>query len=86
MKSLKLVTVAIISLFIAGCATTGDGVKWKCTANNIVNFQYNGSDYAMIHLSGYDYGNRYKVEKNAKGTEARGTTTDGTPFVCSKEK
>jgi hypothetical protein len=39
---------------------------------------------AMIHLQGYSSGGSYKVEKNAAGTEAKGVTADGTPFLCAK--
>jgi hypothetical protein len=52
----------------------------------MVNSYYYGSDTAMIHLQGYSSGGNYKVAKNAQGTEATGTTANGTPFTCVKAR
>ncbi len=74
----------VVLAVMTGCATTGDGGRWTCAADGMQSGSYDGSEYANIHLRGYSYGGRYKVEKNADGTEAKGTTRDGTPFVCKK--
>jgi hypothetical protein len=71
---------------ISGCASTGDGAIWECSAQGLVNSHYTGSDSAMIHLQGFSSGGNYKVSKNAQGTEATGTTGNGTPFKCVKTK
>lgn len=86
MRVMKLNLLVLAASTLAGCATTGDGASWKCSANGLVNSGYDGSDWAMIHLQGYPNGGNYKVTKNAQGTEAKGTTKDGTPFTCEKSK
>jgi len=50
----------------------------------LVNAHYTGSGTAMIHLQGFSSGGSYTVTKNAQGTEATGTTANGTPFTCIK--
>ena len=75
---------AFVVLALSACAT-GDGQRWTCTAPKLVNAQYVGGPTAMVHLSGYAYGNSYPVTKNATATEARGSTSDGTPFVCTAQ-
>jgi hypothetical protein len=80
--SLLVLTIATIS----GCATTGDGASWRCSAQGLVNSYYTGSDSAMIHLQGFPSGGNYKVTKNAQDTEASGTTANGTPFTCVKSR
>lgn len=83
-KKMALVFSTLLGATLAGCATGGDGAAWKCSAKGLVNSNYNGSSMAMIHLQGYSSGGSYKVEKNAAGTEAKGVTADGTPFLCAK--
>lgn len=75
--------IAVIG-WVTGCATSGAGSGWTCTAQGLVNSYYTGSETAMIHLQGYSSGGTYKVTKNAQGTEATGSTADGTPFKCLK--
>jgi len=86
MRTMKFLLVVLAVGTVSGCATTGDGATWKCTAQGLVNSYYTGSDSAMIHLQGFSYGGSYKVTKNAQGTEATGTTANGTPFTCVKTK
>lgn|GEM_PF-2056655 len=74
----------MLVLAIAGCAASGDGATWTCTANGLISASYNGSDYAQVHLQGYTTGGSYKVALNAPRTEAAGTTANGTPFKCVK--
>lgn len=76
--------IALTAIAISGCATTGDGASWKCSAQGLVNAHYTGSGTAMIHLQGFSSGGSYTVTKNAQGTEATGTTANGTPFTCIK--
>jgi hypothetical protein len=76
--------VALAAITVAGCATTGDGSKWTCTAAGIQNSSYDGSDFAFVHLSGFPNGRSYPVVKNSQGNEATGTTGNGTPFVCKR--
>lgn len=84
MQWTKLGLGSMLVVALAACATGGDGATWKCSAKGLVNANYNGSSMAMIHLQGYGSGGSYRVEKNAAGTEAKGVTADGTPFVCAK--
>ena len=84
MRTMSLAVAILMVTAIAGCATPGDGAKWNCSAKGMVNSYYYGSDTAMIHLEGYSSGGNYKVTKNAQGTEATGTTANGTPFTCVK--
>ena len=80
----KYTLLALATITVAGCATTGDGGKWACTAAEIQNSSYDGSDVAFVHLLGYPNGRSYPVVKNSQGNEATGTTGNGTPFVCKK--
>ncbi len=86
MRTFKFSLVVLTIAAISGCATTGDGANWKCSAQGLVNSYYTGSDSAMIHLQGFASGGNYNVIKNAQGTEATGTTANGTPFACVKSK
>jgi len=56
---------------------------WKCVAEDLENFSFDGGDTAMIHLSSYSSGGDYDVEFNASKTVAKGETGDATPFTCS---
>jgi hypothetical protein len=76
--------LALVAIAVSGCATTGDGGKWICTAAGIQNSSYDGSNFAFVHLSGFPNGRNYPVVKNSQGNEATGTTGNGTPFVCKK--
>ncbi len=80
----KNVLLVCSVMFVAGCATSGDGAAWQCKANGLLNAHYTGGDQAMIHLKGYGSGGSYKVTKNAQGTEVTGITADATPFTCVK--
>jgi hypothetical protein len=83
MTNHSLITLAAIAL--AGCASTGDGAKWICTAPGIASTSsYDGSDFAYIQLFGFPRGHNYPVVKNAQGNEATGETANGTPFVCKR--
>jgi len=77
--------VASAVLVLAGCASTGDGAKWTCAGEGLVNSNYAGGDFAMVQLQGFASGGSYKVVKNAAATEAKGATANGTPFVCKKQ-
>lgn len=79
------ISALVITLLLSGCMTNGgtkDVDNWTCDAKGIVNYRYDGSDYAYIHLSGYTKGNRYKVTKSADGNYSEGKTGDGTRFSC----
>lgn len=79
--------LALAMIAVAGCATTGDGGKWTCTASGIMDTSnYDGSDFAYIQLTGFARGHSYQVVKNSQGNEATGTTANGTPFVCKKAR
>jgi hypothetical protein len=84
MGTIKFSLAVLLAATVSGCATTGDGGSWKCSAQGLVNSLYTGSDSAMIQLQGFSSGGNYKVTKNAQGTEATGTTANGTPFTCAK--
>lgn len=86
MRTMKFLLVVLTVITISGCATTGDGETWKCTAQGLVNSYYTGSDSAMIHLQGFSSGGSYKATKNAQGTVATGITANGTPYTCVKTK
>ena len=86
MCTLKFSSIVLMAATIAGCATTGEGANWKCSANGLVNSYYTGSDRAMIHLQGFSSGGNYIVTKNSRGTEATGNTANGTPFTCVKSQ
>jgi hypothetical protein len=86
MRTLKFSLTILAIATVSGCATTGDGSSWKCSAQGLVNSYYTGTDSAMIHLQGVSYGGSYNVTKNTQGTEATGTTANGTPFKCVKSQ
>lgn len=85
MRTIKISLVIMAVAAVSGCATTGDGASWKCSAQGLANSHYTGSDIAMIHLQGFSTGGSYKVTKNTQGTEATGVTANGTPFKCVKQ-
>ena len=85
MRTIKISLAIMAVAAVSGCATTGDGASWKCSAQGLANSHYTGSDIAMIHLQGFSTGGSYKVTQNAQGTEARGVTANGTPFKCVKQ-
>ena len=59
------------------------GKVWKCVAEDIENFSYDGGSTAMIHLGSYSEGGDYDVTLNADKTVGEGVTGDGTPFTCT---
>ena len=77
-------TVVSAVFVLAGCASTGEGSKWACSAQGLVNSNYSGGGYAMVQLQGFASGGSYKVAKNSAATEAKGVTANGTPFLCKK--
>lgn len=85
MRTIKISLAIMAVAAVSGCATTGDGASWKCSALGLANSHYTGSDIAMIHLQGFSTGGSYKVTQNAQGTEATGVTANGTPFKCVKQ-
>jgi len=85
MRTIKISLAIMAVAAVSGCATTGDGASWKCSAQGLANSHYTGSDIAMIHLEGFSTGGSYKVTQNAQGTEATGVTANGTPFKCVKQ-
>ena len=82
-----MIRLPVFALVVAlgACATPGDGGAWTCTAKDLVSARYDGSEYASVHLSGYQSGSSYKVTLNSARTEATGTTGNGTPFTCVKK-
>lgn len=80
-KATRLAPIFSI-LILSACATPGDGAKWECSANGLVNSTYDGSDSAYVHLQGFSSGGNYPVKLNEQRTEAMGTTANGTPFKC----
>ena len=82
-KTVQLIGI-LTAITLTGCATTGDGAKWTCTAKNLVTAQYNGAGLAYVHLNPYSSGGMYDVKLNEARTEATGTTANGTPFKCVK--
>jgi hypothetical protein len=74
-----------LSLFLAFSVgpVSAEKNEWKCDADDIEDFNFNGGDYAYIHLSSYSSGDDYSVTFNETKTVATGTTGDGTPFTCS---
>ncbi len=86
MHTMKVSMVILAIATVSACATTGDGASWKCSAQGLINSHYTGLDSAMIHLQGFSSGGSYTVAKNAQGTEATGTTANGTPFKCVKSQ
>ena len=85
MRTIKISLAIMAVAAVSGCATTGDGASWKCSAQGLANSHYTGSDIAMIHLQGFSTGGSYKVTQNAQGTEATGVTANGTPSKCVKQ-
>lgn len=86
-KLTKIITVVAVSAAFTGCVAGNDkdGSAWQCEAKKMVSSNYDGSNYAYVHLQGYPQGARYKVELNDAMTEATGKTGDGTPFTCTKQ-
>lgn len=84
MRTICAWKVAAAVVVLSGCVSTGDGSKWTCSAEGLVNSNFTGGDFAMIQLQGFASGGSYKVVKNAAATEAKGTTANGAPFVCKK--
>lgn len=62
--------------------TVNAGNGWTCTATNLLDARYNGGNTAYIHLSPYSDGRRYAVI--VSGNRATGQTSNGTPFVCTR--
>lgn len=84
MRSMRISLAILAAAAVSACATPGADGNWKCSAQGLANAHYSGADSAMIHLQGFSSGGNYKVTKNAQGTEATGTTANGTPFKCVK--
>lgn len=83
-RTLTTCLATLAAAAVSGCATSGDGASWKCSAQGLINAYYDGSEYAQIQLQGFNSPGRYKVTKNAQGTEATGATANGTAFKCVK--
>ena len=62
MRTIKISLAIMAVAAVSGCATTGDGASWKCSAQGLANSHYTGSDIAMIHLQGFSTGGSYKPE------------------------
>lgn len=80
-KTSLSILIGVVGLSFGNAATANENV-WKCSAENLYDFSYNGGSYANIHLSGYSSGGDYEVSLNATKTVGNGTTGDGTPFTC----
>jgi hypothetical protein len=76
---------AILLTAIVGVTATSIQAQasWSCSAKGIVDYSFDGTGCATIHLTGYPYGNCYPV--TMKGNVANGVTTNGTPFTCRKK-
>jgi hypothetical protein len=79
MRMLAVAIVAYAIIISSAQAQAG----WSCSAKGLVDYSYDGTGCATIHLSGYSYGNCYPV--TLKGKLASGVTTNGTPFICRKK-
>lgn len=80
----KLLSILYILPFtlLTGCATSGDGAAYTCTAPRLLSGSYQaGATTARIHLSGYSSGGTYRV-KDIGGGIVAGSTADGTRFTC----
>ena len=75
---------ANVTLYSAETSIIKNG--WQCTADGLAEADFNGGQTARIRLAGYRRGSDYPVTFNADKTEAKGTTGDGTPFTCVKQK
>lgn len=86
-KLTKILAVVAVSAAFTGCVAGNDkdGAAWICEAKGMVSSNYDGSNYAYVHLQGYSQGARYKIQLNEGMTEATGKTGNGTPFSCSKQ-
>ena len=59
MRTIKI-SLAIMGVGeVSGCATTGDGARWKCWAQGLGKSHYTGSEIAMIDLQGFSTGGSY---------------------------
>jgi hypothetical protein len=79
--------VAVAALCFAGSAMAEDSVKtlagWNCSAPGIKSAEYGGGDVATIQLASDKAGGVYTVTRVDAKT-ARGVTSNGTPFSCSR--
>ncbi|MBV1864203.1 MAG: hypothetical protein KUG74_07165 [Rhodobacteraceae bacterium] len=78
--AVRFLAAIIGFVLIAGNA---HAAGWSCTAEKLKDYRYNGGKYAMIHISPYQSGGRYKVVK-VSATDVTGKTKDGTSFACTK--
>ena len=76
--------LALILGFLVNPVSAKEG-DWKCVAEDLENFTFDGGDTAMIHLSSYSSGGDYDVKFNPSKTVAKGETGDSTPFTCTLE-
>lgn len=83
MRIISILGLVIVTL---SSAVAGEDAKWVCTAEGLASFSYDGSSSAYIHLESYNSGDSYSVTVNETKTVAKGTTGDGTPFTCTKQK
>jgi hypothetical protein len=61
MRTICAWKVAAAVVVLSGCVSTGDGSKWTCSAEGLVNSNFTGGDFAMIQLQGFASGGSYKV-------------------------
>ena len=73
------------AIILSGCAATGDFASWQCDANGLVEYRYDGSGTAYIHMQGH-WGENYSVDLNEQKNKAIGTAANGTTFICNKSK
>jgi hypothetical protein len=87
-----VVTALIFSFTMTANETSWSGETsiinngWKCSAEDLAEADFNGGETARIRLAAFRRGDSYPVTFNADKTEAKGTTGNGTPFICVKEK
>ena len=84
--ALLIICVTMTANVTSSAETSITNNGWKCSAEDLAEADFNGGDSARIRLAGFRRGTLYRVTFNADKTEAKGTTGNGTPFTCVKEK
>lgn len=79
---MRIKTFAVLVIATIGTSTQAQA-GWSCSARGLVDYSFDGTGCATIHLTGYQSGNCYPV--NIKGNTATGVTSNGTPFTCRKK-
>jgi len=72
----------LAAFLVLFASSTARAENWTCSAPGMVTGSYDGGPTAYIHLSGFNRGSDYPVQK--KGSRATGVTKNGTRFVCTR--